>query len=70
MVHPNPNANSARKELADGTCEGEDGTLYEQRAAVPTEQYGPKEWIIWPLDAGERAKYVHDSGATHGQGGV
>ncbi len=37
----------SKRTFDDGTCEGADGQLYMQRP--PPKQYGPREWIIWPI---------------------
>ena len=59
----------AYRSFTDGSCtseyEGDQraGHLYEQR--TPTEQYGPKEWLIWPMPPDDRLKHLGDNGATH-----
>lgn len=59
-------ADASYRSFTDGSCavDGIDGPrLYEQR--TPTEQYGPKEWLIWPMPPDERLKHLGDTGATH-----
>ena len=48
----------------DATCDAEDGVNYKQR--TPSEQYGPPEWIIWPVAPGDQPKLFGDHGGTHG----
>ena len=58
----------------DGTCESDpwqEGTLpkgvarakYVQR--TPTEQYGPHEWILWPVPPQDQQSLFGDRGGTH-----
>ncbi len=66
---PPPGAQQHRgsgRTYADGTCEAADGTRYTQHS--PAEQYGPSEWIIWPVAPQDRPKVfgAGDHGATHG----
>ena len=54
----------------DGTCAAEaagTGTASLLQQRTPTEQFGPNEWVIWPVAPGDRAKYfgAADQGATH-----
>ena len=57
-----------RTSFVDGTCEGADGTLYEQR--TPPEQYAPAEWVIWPVAPDQQSKVFGDHGGTHNTGRV
>jgi hypothetical protein len=50
--------------FADGTCEDEGGHRFTQR--TPSRQYGPNEWIIWPVSRDEQMRYFGDHGGTHG----
>lgn len=47
----------------DGTCEDDSGVRYVQR--TPTEQAGPKQWILWPVGPGEQLAAFGDHGGTH-----
>ena len=60
------------RSIADGSCESQEADVgasperprtFVQR--TPSEQYGPKEWIIWPMPPDQRMKEFGDNGATH-----